>query len=64
MYENQVNEYMGYFAWVFNILFNYLHFKIYAFNACVHAKLLQSCVTLWTVACQAPLSMGFPRQEY
>ena len=32
---------------------------------------MQSCfsrvqlfVTLWTVACQAPLSMGFPRQEY
>ena len=22
------------------------------------------CVTLWTVACQAPLSMGFSRQEY
>ena len=21
-------------------------------------------VILWTVACQAPLSMGFPRQEY
>ena len=21
-------------------------------------------MTLWTVACQAPLSMGFPRQEY
>ena len=21
-------------------------------------------VTLWTIACQAPLSMGFPRQEY
>ena len=21
-------------------------------------------VTLWTVACQVPLSMGFPRQEY
>ena len=21
-------------------------------------------VTLWTVACQAPLSMGFSRQEY
>ena len=20
--------------------------------------------TLWTLACQAPLSMGFPRQEY
>ena len=31
------------------------------------AKLLQSCLTLWTlqtVALQAPLSMGFSRQEY
>ena len=23
-----------------------------------------SFATLWTVACQAPLFMGFPRQEY
>ena len=34
---------------------------------CASAQLL-SCVRLfaylWTVACQAPLSMGFPRQEY
>ena len=34
---------------------------------CMHAKSL-SCVQLfetpWTVACKAPLSMGFPRQEY
>ena len=22
------------------------------------------CVTPWTAACQAPLSMGFPRKEY
>ena len=22
------------------------------------------CATLWTVACQVPLSMGFSRQEY
>ena len=33
----------------------------------MYAKLF-SCVqlfaTLWTVACQAPLSMGFSRQEY
>ena len=31
------------------------------------AKSFQSCLTLynpWTVACQAPLSMGFSRQEY
>ena len=38
--------------------------------ACVHLCVLshfshvQLCVTLWTAACQAPLSMGFSRQEY
>ena len=34
---------------------------------CTRAKSLQSCqlfATLWTVARQAPLSMGFSRQEY
>ena len=35
---------------------------------CVHTKSLESCVqlfpTLWTVSHQAPLSMGFSRQEY
>ena len=25
---------------------------------------VQLCVTLWTVSCQAPLSIGFSRQEY
>ena len=34
----------------------------------MHAKSLQYCltpiVTPWTVDCQAPLSMGFRRQEY
>ena len=33
----------------------------------VHVKSLspvQLFATLWTVACQAPLSMGFSRQEY
>ena len=36
-------------------------------NACLHAKSLQPCPTLatpWTAAYQAPLSMGFSRQEY
>ena len=28
------------------------------------AKLYPTLVTPWTVACQAPLSMGFSRQEY
>ena len=41
-----------------------------SFSTCVHACVL-SCLshvqlfaTLWTVACQAPLSIGFSRQEY
>ena len=32
-----------------------------------HVLVVQSCPTLcdpWTVACQAPLAMGFSRQEY
>ena len=29
-----------------------------------HFSHIQHFVTLWTIACQAPLSMGFSRQEY
>ena len=29
-----------------------------------HFSRVQLCETIWTVVCQAPLSMGFPRQEY
>ena len=38
-------------------------FKVYA---CILScsSCIQLCVTLSTVACQAPLSMGFSRQEY
>ena len=34
--------------------------------ACVlsHFSRVRLCATLWTVACQAPLSVGFSRQEY
>ena len=35
--------------------------------SCSHAKFLRSCPTLctsWTMAHQAPLSLGFSRQEY
>ena len=31
---------------------------------CLVIKSCPTLVTPWTVACQAPLSMGFPRQEY
>ena len=27
-------------------------------------SIMSNSATPWTVACQAPLSMGFPRQEY
>ena len=40
---------------------------IFLISQLCHCLVAQSCptvVTLWTVAHQAPLSMGFPRQEY
>ena len=39
----------------------------FALSACVHAKSLQSCLTLWdlwTVACQTLLSMDSPGKKY
>ena len=38
--------------------------RLHIVPVCACVQSLQSCVTLWTVACQAPLSMGFSRQEY
>ena len=41
-------------------------FVTVAINVCIHAQLLSDVwlfATLWTVASQAPLSMGFSRQE-
>ena len=37
---------------------------LFIFKVCVCVSLVQLFVTLWTVAHQAPLSMGFSRQEY
>ena len=42
-------------------------FKVVSNATAAAAKSLQSCPTLatpWTAAHQAPLSMGFPRQEH
>ena len=43
-------------------------FTLFIYLESMHTKSLQSCLTLWpylcTVAHQAPLSMGFSRQEY
>ena len=33
-------------------------------NVLRHFSCVRLFVTLWTVACQMPLSMGFSRQEY
>ena len=33
-------------------------------HACSVASVMSDSVTQWTVACQTPLSMGFPRQDY
>ena len=37
------------------------HFKCTRAQSFSHVRLF---APLWTVACQAPLSMGYPRQEY
>ena len=45
-----------------------LHFSFLGYSWCLcvlsHLSRVWLCVTLWTVAHQAPLSMGFSRQEY
>ena len=33
-------------------------------SCCLVAKLCQTLAPPWTITCRAPLSMGFPRQEY
>ena len=33
-------------------------------NVCEVTSVVSNSVTQWTVACQTPLSMGFPRQKY
>ena len=44
-----------------------LGFEVVVYTLCVSVKSLSRVrlfATPWTVACQAPLSMGFSRQEY
>ena len=38
--------------------------QIREWHACCHFSHVQLLATPWTVACQAPLSIGFSRQEY
>ena len=39
-------------------------FTLYILCLCVSCSVVSDSVTPWTVACQAPLSMGFSRQEH
>ena len=41
----------------------YFSYKMNTY-ACMHTQSCLTLVTLWTVACQASLSMEFPWQEY
>ena len=43
-----------------SVLISYLFYLLVLFSCC-HVRLF---VIPWTVACQAPLSVGFPRREY
>ena len=52
-------------------IYIYIYIYIYTYTyiyilTCVLCLVIQSCLTaiLWTVAHQAPLSMGFPKQEH
>ena len=51
-----------------HICIHYYTYTLYIYNVCVcmlgHFSHVWLCATLWTVACQVPLSMGFPRQGY
>ena len=38
--------------------------RVYIYGGGLVAKSCPTLATPWTVACQAPLSMGFSRQEY
>ena len=45
--------------------YSFLNMYIYTHTCvCSVASVVSDSVILWTVACQAPLSMGFSRQEY
>ena len=41
-----------------------IYFQLSIYYCCLVAKLCLTLAIPWTVACQTPLSMGFPKQEY
>ena len=68
---------ISYHVYIFHILLIYLPFDSHwccvyllailnhiAVNVLSHFSHVQLFASLWTIACQAPLSMGFSREEY
>ena len=54
-------DFQGHFYYIYDT------YKFLSYIWCAHVQLLshvQLFVTPWTVVYQAPLSLGFPRQEY
>ena len=49
---------------VYKILFSYYGQLLLLLLLCSHPVMSSSFATPWTTAHQAPLSMGFPGQEY
>ena len=47
-----------------DLVLSFLISKIKKISNCVSRSVMSDSVNPWTVARQAPLSMGFPRQEY
>ena len=69
-------DFFSFIEYLPNLLFQVLYYSIHThaflhtdcvivLQVCVpsHLSPVQLCVTLWTVACQAPLSVEFYRQE-
>ena len=48
----------------YKVLYSYENLLLLSLSFSLVAKSFSTLVTPWTVACQAPLSMGFSRQEY
>ena len=70
MGKNSNKHYIKGYIYIFMCVCVYIYVYIYVYLHTHHgggglaAKSYLTLATPWTVACQAPLSMGFSRQEY
>ena len=62
-HNNYLNSKGGSRKWNYIVRF-FIICKVLHYYLKVCFSRVQHSVTLWTMACQVPLSMGFSRQEY